>query len=405
MKLLIKLLSFLILFHLASTVKGQDLYFAGFSFIGATTENENYPVAISIYKANNNLLNQQLNESLKKLKRNDLNLIKDSGSIKSGNAVALAYGLQKETLAEYQVEGGYQTKFEVIGEIYVFDYSNKEYKLITNYPTQISIIVPSPKKLSTQEVRSYFENLYLPSKNIVPYKFIRIDDDSSESIPSVFDDWVTRLETASIEKAKSRNTLQIRNVDVDPIVQSQISNSKYIKDMKALKIETARNFESYLSLYQKVPMLPSSTGRAIGSELIARFYDAEFQISIPPPDFAIDIFIREFKKTFVDNKVYDGYIYGAFVTIKVVRAGFNDTKDEVKSEFKFANKFEIQVPKSYQLKIEDDWPSWMGSQKRLFKNVSEQISFKDEQFLSDKTNTPNIKDQLKSFEDIINKCR
>jgi hypothetical protein len=118
-----------------------------------------------------------------------------------------------------------------------------------------------------------------------------------------------------------------------------------------------------------------------------------------------DILIREFKKTFVDNKVYDGYIYGAFVTLKIVRAGFNDVKEEVKSEFKFSNKFEIQVPKSYKLKIEDDWPSWMGSQKKLFQNISEQISIKDEQFLSDKTNTPNIKEQLKSFEDIISKCK
>jgi hypothetical protein len=47
----------------------------------------------------------------------------------------------------------------------------------------------------------------------------------------------------------------------------------------------------------------------------------------------------------------------------------------------------------------------MGSQKKLFQNISEQISIKDEQFLSDKTNTPNIKEQLKSFEDIISKCK
>ncbi len=408
MKLLIKLLSFLIFFHIASIAKGQDLYFAGFSFIGATTENENYPVAISIYKTNNRLLNQQLTESLKKLKRNDINLIKDSGSIKSGNAVALAYGLQKETLAEYQVEGGYQTKFEIIGEIYVFDFSDSEHKLITNIPTQISITVPSPNKLSIQEIHNYFENLYLPGKNKVPYKMIRIDNDSGEAIPSVFDDWVSRLETASIEKAKSYNKLQIRNVDLDPVVQGQLSNSKYIKDIKSLKNETARNFESYLSKYQKVPLLPYSVGQAIGSSkngMVARFNDTNFDIKIPPPDFAIDILIREFKKTFVDNKVYDGYVYGAFVTLKIVRTGFNDVKEEVKSEFKFSNKFEIQVPKSYKLKIEDDWPSWMGSQKKLFQNVSEQISIRDEQFLSDKTNTANIKEQLKNFEDIINKCK
>jgi hypothetical protein len=408
MKTLLKILLLLILYSLTTIAKSQDLYFAGFSFIGSITENENYPVALSIYKSNNRSLNQQLNESLKKLKRTDLNLIRDSGLIKSGNAIAIAYGLQKENLAEYQVEGGYQTKFEVTGEIYVFDFSDSEHKLITNIPTQISITVPSPKKLSPQEIQNYFENLYLPGKNVVPYKMIRIDDDSGDAIPSVFDDWVNRLETASIEKAKSYNKLQIRNVDLDPVVQGQISNSRYIKNVKNLKIETARNFESYLSKYQKVPVLPYAVGQAIGSSkngMIARFSDTNFDIKIPPPDFAIDILIREFKKTYIDNNVYDGYIYGAFVTLKVVRAGFGDVKDEIKSEFKFANKFEIQVPKSYKLKIEDDWPSWMGSQKKLFQNMSEQISIRDEQFLSDKTNTPNIKDQLKNFEDIINKCK
>ena len=74
----LKPLFFVFLFLVNSSLaKAQDLYFAGFSFIGDTTQNENYPVAYSIYKSNPRILNQELNESLKKLKRTDLNIIKD----------------------------------------------------------------------------------------------------------------------------------------------------------------------------------------------------------------------------------------------------------------------------------------------------------------------------------------
>ena len=47
----LKYLLFLLFFGSFSVLNAQDLYFAGFSFIGDTTQNENYPVAYGIYKA------------------------------------------------------------------------------------------------------------------------------------------------------------------------------------------------------------------------------------------------------------------------------------------------------------------------------------------------------------------
>jgi hypothetical protein len=97
--------------------------------------------------------------------------------------------------------------------------------------------------------------------------------------------------------------------------------------------------------------------------MIARFADTTFELKIPPPDYVIDLTVREFKKASVlDNKVYDAYIYGAFITLKVLQPDLNN----VKLDSKFNYKDEIQVPKNYKLKIEDDWPSWIGAQKKLF---------------------------------------
>lgn len=395
----------LLYFANLSLLSAQDLYFAGFSFIGDTTQNENYPVAFGIYKSNPKILNQELIESLKKLKRTDLNLIKDElGKQKSGNALALAYGLQKEAYATYQVEGGYQSKFEVTGLIYVFDYSDNEHKLLTSIPTGKSLSIITPSKLSKVEINKVFEAMYLTSKNQKIY--------NTNLTTSVFDDWVFNkasesqlsLENAKIFRSSKDKRLQIRNVELEDAVKKQIlGNSDYLKDEKALKTETARNFERNLSAYQNVPILPSSysVGQALAGTMIARFADTSYELKIPPPDYVIDITVREFKKASVDNKVYDAYIHGAFITLKVLQPDLNN----VKLESKFNFKDEIQVPKSYKLKIEDDWPSWIGSQKKLFEILAKQISIRDEKELANITNTQDIKDQLKRFEDVINECK
>lgn len=401
----LKYLLFLLFFGSFSVLNAQDLYFAGFSFIGDTTQNENYPVAYEIYKANPKILNQELNESLKKLKRTDLNIIKDElGKQKSGNALALAYGLQKEVYAVYQVEGGYQSKFEITGLIYVFDYSDNEHKLLTSIPTGKSLSLITPAKLSKNEIAKVFEAMYLTSKNQKIY--------DTNLTSSVFDDWVSNkssetqlsLENAKIFRTSKEKRLQLRNIELDDAVKKQIlGNSDYIKDEKSLKTETARNFERNLSTYQNIPILPSSysVGQALAGKMIARFADTSYELKIPPPDYVIDLTIREFKKSSVDNKVYDAYLYGAFITMKVLQPDLNNIKLE--SKFNYIDG--IQVPKNYKLKIEDDWPSWIGAQKKLFEILSKQISIKDEKELANLTKTPDIKEQLKRFEDVINECK
>jgi len=401
-----------------SLAGAQDLYFAGFSFIGDTTQNDNYPVAYSIYKSNPRILNQELSESLKKLKRTDLNIIKDDlGKQKSGNALALAYGLQKEAYITYQVEGGYQSKFEVTGLIFVFDYSDNEHKLLTSIPTGKSLSLNTPSRLSKAEVSKVFEAMYLTSKNQKIF--------NTDLTTSVFDEWVSNksqlsLENAKILRASKEKRLQVRNIELEDAVKKQIAgNSDYIKDEKALKAETARNFERNLSTYQNVPVLPSpySVGQALAGTMIARFADTTYELKIPPPDYVIDLTVREFKKAIVDKKVfndayndfkettvkivYDDYFYGAFITLKVLQPDLNN----IKLESKFHYKDEIKVPKNYKLKIEDDWPSWIGAQKKLFEILTKQISVRDEKELANITNNQGIKEQLKIFEDVVNECK
>lgn len=378
----------------------QDLYFAGFSFIGAATEDENYPVAMTLYNEDNQLLNKQLNATLKRLQRKDLNIVSDmQGRIKSGNSVVLAYGLQRESVAVFQIEGGYQYKIDITGLVYVFDYADQEKKLITSLPTGTSVTVTSKTKLSKDELNKYVENVYIPNRNQMP---IRITFDSGANQISVFDSWVDGLEKVKITRASKDTRLQIRNISLDEAVVKQLpATSLYLKDSRMLVTETARNLERNLASNQQVPILPYSIGRALGGSMIARFSDTNFEIKLPEPDFVIDVLVREFKKSVVKTKVYDGYIYGAFITLKLVEP----VTGQVKMESKFNFKDEIQVPVSYNLVIEDDWPSWLGAQKKLFEILSKQITQRNDSELATISSTPNIKDQLKKLEEVLNQCR
>ncbi len=379
---------------------GQDIYFAGFSFIGDESEDENYPVAIGLYKGDKLLLDRQLQQSMKRLQRKDLNINSEGlGRIKSGNAVVLAYGLQRESIAVYQIEQGFQYQIQIVGLIYVFDFADQEKKLLASYPTGVSVTVDSAKKLGREDLNKYVENLYVPNRHNLPAKILF---DNGASDISVFDVWVASLENAKIRRAAKETRLQIRNIELDEKTQKQLhEKSEFLKNSKVLITETARNLERNLSTNQQVPMIPFASGRALGSSMIGRFSDTNYEINLPKPDFVIDVLVREFKKTEVKNKVYDGWVYGAFITLKLIEP-FNGT---VMFESKFNFKDEIQFPSQYQLVIEDDWPLWLGAQKKLFEILSKQISAKDEATLATITNTPNIKQELYKLEDVIARCR
>ena len=366
--------------------QAQDLYFAGFSFVGNKAQAQaRYPVASELFAQDALGLNQSLNEALKKLKRTDINIIKgEPGSLKSGNAVALSFGLVNERIERLVELGEYQSYYRVIAEILVFDFAAGEGRIIANYPVAVEYHVESKELPTAADDKKAFQSIY----------------QTSGEDKSIFTAWVNKLEQVKIARGKNTIRLKIRNVDLDPAVVSQLPDE--LKANNTFATETAQRLEVALVTNQKVPVLPYTGGEAIGSAMLIRFADTDFQLKLPAPDFVIDVLVREFKRVTVEQKnVYDAYIYGAFVTVKVLEPLGGD----VKFESKFNYKNQIQIPKAYNLKVLSDWSIYARYQDALFNAMTKQISERNDKSLAEITNTPNIKDQLKSFENIINQCR
>ena len=129
---MVKVLNFFLYFFIIKNILADDLYFAGFAFIGNANQYDRYPVANKLFSEDKVILSKKVKESLKFLNRKDLNIIYDEGTIESGNAKAIAFGLMDEGVERVINKLGVTSHYKIFGQVLIFDYI--ENKVISNFP-------------------------------------------------------------------------------------------------------------------------------------------------------------------------------------------------------------------------------------------------------------------------------
>ena len=190
----------------------QNLYWAGFAFIGNKDQNFRYPVAISIFEEEKSLLSRKLKETLKNLKRSDVNIIFDQGKISSGDAKALAFGVMDESLERIITEYGISTHYSIYGQVMIFDFNDK--RMIANYPVLVrytSITDEIPSKES--DIKQYTD-MYL----------------NLDSKVSVFNQWLKMFEKTRVNEIKNKATIGVGKILYgDEVKKSLPDNLKKMK--------------------------------------------------------------------------------------------------------------------------------------------------------------------------------
>ena len=100
----------------------QNLYWAGFAFIGNKDQNFRYPIATEIFEQNNIVLSSTLKQTLSKIKRTDVNFIFETGKISKGDAKAVAFALADESTERIVDKFGVTTKYIIYGQVLIFDF-------------------------------------------------------------------------------------------------------------------------------------------------------------------------------------------------------------------------------------------------------------------------------------------
>ncbi len=350
--------------------------------MGNADQDFRYPVAVNLFNKDNTIFKNPLDNALKKLERNDINLLYDLGQISSGEAMAISFALTDEVVERFSTNDGVTNAYKIFAQILVFDFNEK--KVITNFPVLVQ------NETITSEVPSSGYDFEVFQKMYLDLNFGG----------SIFTQWVKKLESAKILNSSTLH-LQLRNVELDSSVLSQIP--EYLKNKNLLKVRSAQKLEYHISSKQNVPILPFTIGQ-IGNfkkGLIARFSDGiEYDLTLPDSDFVVDMLIRQFKNVNVEKEKYDVKIYGAFITLKVLEP--LSGKTYLDSKFNFKN--ELVIPKSENFQILNVWDVYQRTQDALFSKLAKQISARDEK-LKEITKTKNIRTQLTSFEEVIKKCR
>ena len=362
----------------------SELSFNGLSFLGNFNQKERYPVAsdfsIQDLEAFNELVIKEVNKASGNF--NQFNIITKSRRISEGGTKLLTLGLNGEEIERIKEKDGIYSIYKIYAQILIFDLNEK--KVVINYP-----ILAQHQEFTKDMPSQDFDKEAL--RNI----YFNLNQESS-----LIKEWVKSLAMINLKDSGALH-LQLRSVDLDEAVKQQLPN--YLIKNDRFKISTAQKFEYQLASNQNVPILPFTIGELGNKDkLRARFSDAEtYELKIPDPDFVIDLLIRKFKMAKVDAANYDGYVFGSFITMNVEEPL---TKKNILLS-KFNQKNTVHFNKYDKIEITDPWVFYLRSQDALFSILTEQVSKRDEDKLTEMTSTKDINQQLKKFEEIIKKCR
>lgn len=348
----------LLIFVHAAPAVAEDLrvFYAGFAFMGDFSSIEsNYPhsFAISRDKAadGRSVLEIDLLKKMEAVQLDGVEIVFDRlADLNSGDALALACGLDNESVVVDEINGIFKVVYDLSGQVLLFDYRNM--KLVASYPFAIQLIDALEKAPTADSLRGRIRSLYLTQDNGVNF----------------FDEFVKRVQQIDVKDSYS-NTIQVANVVVEDKALPFLP-AEYRQDPANFRVFMAQSFNKFLSKNQGVSVLPYTKGHAIGNKMATRFCNGDiFQLTIPEADFSVDLTVRGFKKVCTDKKAAgECWVYGAYGAIRITQPLLGKTYlDE-----KFKHGASKIVPSSQSHVA--DWPCYQESMLALLDNATKSFS-------------------------------
>lgn len=350
-------LFWLIVFHSPGFLYADQLLvnFAGFAFRGQFADiQKNYPNVFSISQEKlpdgRGLLDDAFGEKLKGVTLKHARIVEGSLANLGDGSLTLACGFDTEFIDIEKYEDGYKIVVDLGAQILLLDYS--QMRLVASFPIIIELIDFRKKEPDKDELRSLVKRLILTQE----YKI------------NLIDDFVQLLCEVEIKKSYG-SAIKVTKVNVKDQAIVNLP-AKFSGDLENFKTFVAQGFGKYLSINQRVAILPYNKGADIGNKMALTFSEARvFQIEIPEPQFTIELSIDKFKKVCTDQKSSGAcWVYGTFANIRVVQPALGKVYVDEKVK-KGVSKI---IPRS-QVSVKD-WSSYQNSLLALFNEVTKQFS-------------------------------
>jgi hypothetical protein len=280
---------------------------------------------------------------------------------------------QEFNLSSKLYMGFYDAYFQIL----FYDFSDKN--LIASIPFDFEIQILSKEKINNNQILNRIKNFYLKDD---PFK--NLDE---------------RINKFKI-KRKYDQRIGVTKVSIlNKSFESMPGDS--VKYTNNYKILLAQTFSKRLSQNHNIAIVPYSEGQSIGKFMKLRFVQADkiYSISLPDPDYHIEIILKGFKKILAESSdVEDLFLYGSFFDIKILQPDIN--KIYFNQSLRGVTK--IKIPKN-QVDI-NEWRKYYYNIETLFDNFSKNISEPDSEWLKETTKN-NIKKDLKDVSFLLEKVK
>ena len=263
----------------------ENIIWAGFSFLGDSNQRqERYPYTSKIIDDNGFIIiDKYLRNELKDFSTDGYNLHIGSGDLDSGEGLVMALGISYEDVYVVPLSGDYKVSYEIGLNLVVFDYNEREQKVITVYPLRFlrnEIFDHRPTKAENMKV---IKLLYTGSGF------------------NILKESVKRMSDMGI-KPGYKNHIGVRSVRISGQANEKIPGNL---TNKVIETKIAQEFEGLLSKNAYVPVVPFTGGEAIGSKMKHKFANKELELNLPDLDYFFDIELRDFAHR--SSKDHEGF--------------------------------------------------------------------------------------------------
>ncbi len=285
--------------------------------------------------------NNEINLKLYELLKNKSNLLTNKSDDNEGYVVS--FGLLTENINFYKVNNLSKSEYVLYPQVFIYDNETKNF--VSSISTRLHIPIASEldkKKSINDEAFENYKFLILNPDPVITYNGRCSDKkDIKTSFMNIYSILLDCINLSEINKFN----LQIRNIDLGDTGYTNLPFIKNEKDVDALKYMIANigTAMSSSSTYEdQFFMLPYSKEQSIANVQDRFTNTLNLTVSLPEPDFVIDIKIERTKKKIInENKVEANVGYFIGINYKILEPFSNTVIFD--SDFKYAIK--IRYPK------------------------------------------------------------
>ena len=364
----------------AIPVELEDAYFAGFAFLGDWNQrNIRYPYTAEIanQKDSNGLsiIDTQLLDRMRGFDAKGYNLHKTLGDLKDGTGLSVAIAIAYEDVYVLPFDGDYKVSYDIGLNILVFDFIEK--KVIAVYPLRFLRNELLKERPTEEQKKQVIKSLFISNNHGI----------------NVLEEAVNQMKKMIIRPSYG-HYIGIRNVTVSEKALHKIPEE--ILQDNILKTQVAQQFEGFLSKNTFVPMVPYTTGEAIGRNMAARFSNGDsYDFKLPELDYFIDLELRDFKTK--NRKDHTGF--ASLITLKV------DTELSNVVDAKFSHVPWVLKGMTGDGSKESNWSVYEESLGGLFNSLAKQIASSDSEWLEKHSVTKNVDEQFALFRNVLIKSQ